>query len=127
MRRVADQIGVHAGNGVEDIVDGALARSSHAGDAASFAQPSGLATDGKHLFVADSEVSGVRSIGLEGAAKGRVASILGVGLFAFGDIDGRGTEARLQHCLGLAYDPLKDRWREGEDADINYMMIATRD
>ena len=25
-----------------------------------FAQPSGLATDGEHLFVADSEVSGVR-------------------------------------------------------------------
>lgn len=28
---------------------------------------------------------------------------------------------------GLAYDLLADRWREGEDADINYMMIATRD
>ena len=29
--------------------------------------------------------------------------------------------------FGLAYDPLSDRWREGQDADINYMMIATRD
>jgi 2-polyprenyl-6-hydroxyphenyl methylase/3-demethylubiquinone-9 3-methyltransferase len=28
---------------------------------------------------------------------------------------------------GLAYDILADRWREGDDADINYMMIATRD
>lgn len=28
---------------------------------------------------------------------------------------------------GLAYDLLTDRWREGRDADINYMMIATRD
>lgn len=28
---------------------------------------------------------------------------------------------------GLAYDPLTDRWRESTDADINYMMIATRD
>lgn len=28
---------------------------------------------------------------------------------------------------GLAYDMLADRWREGDDADINYMMIATRD
>jgi 2-polyprenyl-6-hydroxyphenyl methylase/3-demethylubiquinone-9 3-methyltransferase len=28
---------------------------------------------------------------------------------------------------GLAYDPLGDRWSEGDDADINYMMIATRD
>jgi 2-polyprenyl-6-hydroxyphenyl methylase/3-demethylubiquinone-9 3-methyltransferase len=29
--------------------------------------------------------------------------------------------------FGLAYDLLADRWREGQDADINYMMIATRD
>jgi 2-polyprenyl-6-hydroxyphenyl methylase/3-demethylubiquinone-9 3-methyltransferase len=29
--------------------------------------------------------------------------------------------------FGLSYDILADRWREGEDADINYMMIATRD
>jgi 2-polyprenyl-6-hydroxyphenyl methylase/3-demethylubiquinone-9 3-methyltransferase len=28
---------------------------------------------------------------------------------------------------GLAYNPLADRWSEGDDADINYMMIATRD
>ena len=28
--------------------------------------------------------------------------------------------------FGLSYDPLSDRWSEG-DADINYMMIATRD
>jgi 2-polyprenyl-6-hydroxyphenyl methylase/3-demethylubiquinone-9 3-methyltransferase len=28
---------------------------------------------------------------------------------------------------GLAYDLLADRWSEGADADINYMMIATRD
>jgi len=29
--------------------------------------------------------------------------------------------------FGLAYNPLTDRWRESADADINYMMIATRD
>ncbi|MFJ6025198.1 bifunctional 2-polyprenyl-6-hydroxyphenol methylase/3-demethylubiquinol 3-O-methyltransferase UbiG [Brevundimonas sp. NPDC092305] len=28
---------------------------------------------------------------------------------------------------GLVYDPLADRWSESSDADINYMMIATRD
>jgi len=28
---------------------------------------------------------------------------------------------------GLAYDPLTDRWRESDDVDINYMMVATRD
>lgn len=90
------EVSIWAGTGREDIIDGTLAT-------AAFAQPSGLATDGKHLYVADSEVSGVRSIGLEGASKGRVASIVGVGLFGFGDLDGRGPEVRLQHCLGLAY------------------------
>lgn len=28
---------------------------------------------------------------------------------------------------GLVYDPFTDRWRHDDDADINYMMIATRD
>jgi len=28
---------------------------------------------------------------------------------------------------GLAYNPLSDRWSEGADADVNYMMVATRD
>ena len=29
--------------------------------------------------------------------------------------------------FGLSYDPLADRWSEGSDAAINYMMVATRD
>jgi 2-polyprenyl-6-hydroxyphenyl methylase/3-demethylubiquinone-9 3-methyltransferase len=28
---------------------------------------------------------------------------------------------------GLVYDPLRDRWSESADADINYMMVALRD
>lgn len=28
---------------------------------------------------------------------------------------------------GLAYNPLTDRWRETDDAAVNYMMVATRD
>jgi hypothetical protein len=32
-----------------------------------------------------------------------VDTIVGVGLFGFGDIDGKGDEVRLQHCLGVAY------------------------
>src|SRR5690606_41548782 len=28
---------------------------------------------------------------------------------------------------GLAYDPLSDRWSEGDDVGVNYMMMATRD
>jgi len=83
-----------AGSGHENILDGTLAQ-------ARFAQPSGLATDGQHLFVADSEVSGLRSITL--GSSHRVATIAGVGLFGFGDVDGKGDAVRLQHCLGLAY------------------------
>lgn len=89
-------VGVYAGTAVENILDGPL-------DSAQFAQPSGLATDGTHLFVADSEVSGVRSVTLDGKEGGRVSTIVGVHLFGFGDVDGRGSDVRLQHCLGLAY------------------------
>ncbi|MCA1684524.1 MAG: hypothetical protein LC745_00765 [Planctomycetia bacterium] len=89
------QIGPWAGTGAENILDGPIAT-------ANFAQPSGLATDGTHLFVADSEVSAVREISL-GAGRHMVRSIVGEGLFEFGDMDGRGTHVRLQHCLGVAY------------------------
>jgi thiol-disulfide isomerase/thioredoxin len=86
-------VGAWAGSGIENIVDGTR-------KTAAFAQPSGLATDGDHVFVADSEVSGLRAVSLK---KDRVDTIVGVGLFGFGDIDGKGPEVRLQHCLGVAY------------------------
>jgi thiol-disulfide isomerase/thioredoxin len=88
-------IGVWAGSGEENIVDGLL-------PTAAFAQPSGLATDANSLFVADSEVSGVRAISLD-KRNHRVSTIVGVGLFGFADVDGTGDEVRLQHCLGVAY------------------------
>jgi thiol-disulfide isomerase/thioredoxin len=94
--RGTETVSVFAGSGVENIRDGTLA-------SANFAQPSGLATDGENLFVADSEVSGVRVItGIRGREPG-VRTIVGQGLFEFGDKDGRGAAVRLQHCLGLAY------------------------
>jgi thiol-disulfide isomerase/thioredoxin len=91
-----ETISVFAGSGVENIRDGTL-------ESANFAQPSGLATDGQNLFVADSEVSGVRAI--TGIHEGvpMVRTIVGMGLFEFGDRDGRGSTVRLQHCLGLTY------------------------
>lgn len=91
-----NEVARFAGTGRENITDGPA-------DAAAFAQPSGLATDGKSLFVADSEVSAVRAIDLKDPAH-PVRSIVGEGLFEFGDKDGEGTEVRLQHCLGLSYD-----------------------
>ena len=81
-----------AGNGRENLKDGPLY-------AANFAQPSGLASDGKFLYVADSEVSAIRKVPLDG--EGRVSTLVGEGLFDFGDIDGPGARARLQHALGV--------------------------
>jgi thiol-disulfide isomerase/thioredoxin len=83
-----------AGSGYENIQDGTLTT-------ARFAQPSGLATDGQHLYVADSEVSGVRTITL--GSQHKVGTIVGTGLFRFGDVDGTGNAVRLQHCLGITF------------------------
>jgi len=60
-----------------------------------------LTTDGKNLYVADSEVSAIRKVPADG--KGEVTTILGEGLFEFGDIDGTADKARLQHALGVVY------------------------
>ncbi len=92
----ADKVGVFAGTGAENITDGTA-------ETANFAQPSGLATDGENLFVADSEVSGVREIAGARKPEPMVHTIVGMGLFEFGDRDGHGNTVRLQHCLGLAY------------------------
>lgn len=90
-----DSVSIYAGNGNEYLTDGTLAKCA-------FAQPSGLATDGKRLFVADSETSAVRSVPLPGSP-GTVSTIVGLGLFDFGDINGVGPQVRLQHALGVAY------------------------
>jgi thiol-disulfide isomerase/thioredoxin len=88
-------IGVYAGNGRESCVDGNLAESA-------FSQPSGLATDRSELFVADSEISSIRAIGIN--ENPQVRTVCGSGeLFGFGDKDGRADEVRLQHCLGVEY------------------------
>ena len=82
-----------AGDGGENLRDGPPA-------SARFAQPSGLAADDTFLYVADSEVSAVRKLPLSGA--GPVETLVGQGLFVFGDVDGTGSAVRLQHALGLA-------------------------
>ncbi len=83
-----------AGSGREELRDGPAKR-------AGLNQPSGLATDGVSLFVADSEASAVRRIDLEPG--GAVNTIVGMGLFEFGDVDGVGDEVRLQHPKAVAY------------------------
>jgi len=69
---------------------------------AGFAQPSGLATDGKTLYVADAEANIVREIDLTSVSP-TVQTLAGGDLFDFGDHDGRGDDVRLQHPLGLAF------------------------
>lgn len=84
-----------AGSGREGILDGSLRE-------AWLAQPSGLSSDGEMLYVADSEVSGVRVID---PAAGSVRTLVGTGLFDFGDRDGPAADALLQHPLGVAAVP----------------------
>ncbi|MEP6904171.1 MAG: thioredoxin-like domain-containing protein [Actinomycetota bacterium] len=80
----------------------AEARYDGANDKAAFAQPSGIASDGKNLFVADAESNIIRKIDLQ---KETVETLVGGDLFQFGDTDGAGDDVRLQHPLGVTlYD-----------------------
>ncbi len=88
-------ITVHSGSGIEGIADGAHA-------SAQLAQPSGITTDGEVLYFADSEASAIRESDLD-PAYGQVRTLVGTGLFDFGDQDGVGRAARLQHPLGVVY------------------------
>lgn len=99
-----DRIAAWAGSGREDVINGPLAE-------AAFAQPSEIIadTEGKALFLVDSEGSAIRRIPIDG--KGAVTTIAGTSelpngqsLFAFGDVDAVGAEARFQHPLGIALD-----------------------
>lgn len=84
----------HAGLGREDLDDGPLLR-------ATLAQPSGLTTNGTHLFFADSETSAIRQADLN--PSGYVETLMGEALFHFGDTDGKYPTARLQHPIGITH------------------------
>ncbi|MGO9115819.1 MAG: thioredoxin-like domain-containing protein [Thermoguttaceae bacterium] len=108
MRLDGSTIGPYAGNAQEDIVDGPrLPKQTYQPGSASFAQPSGLASDGTWLYVADSEGSSIRAVPLE--PRGEVRTVVGTSqltsarLFTFGDVDGPAAKARFQHPLGLAW------------------------
>ncbi len=85
------RVGPWAGTGREACQDGPRL-------AAAFAQPSGITADEGHLYVADSETSSIRAIDRRTEA---VETVVGLGLFEFGDVDGVGDEVRLQHPLGV--------------------------
>jgi len=82
----------HSGSMREDVLDG-----GH--DAAAFAQPSGITHFDNRLYVADSETSAIRAVDV--GAGGRVETLVGKGLFDYGDVDGTGSRVRLQHPLGV--------------------------
>jgi uncharacterized protein YyaL (SSP411 family)/DNA-binding beta-propeller fold protein YncE len=86
-----ERLGPVAGSGREDHVDGPAGESA-------LAQPSGLCLFGRFLFFADAEVSSVRFLDMQTR---RVGTLVGAGLFDFGDRDGAGAAVRLQHALGL--------------------------
>lgn len=81
-----------AGSGHEGVRDGALRE-------AEFAQPSGLFVQGDMLWVADPESSAIRSIDLTAET---VTTLVGTGLFDFGDRDGPVEEALLMHATDVA-------------------------
>ena len=97
-----DSISVFAGTGREDVINGPLL-------AAAFAQPSEIIADsaGEFLYLVDSEGSAIRKVSVEPA--GIVTTVAGTSelprgqsLFAFGDVDAVGDNARFQHPLGIA-------------------------
>ncbi|MFO0428023.1 MAG: thioredoxin-like domain-containing protein [Planctomyces sp.] len=99
-----DRIAAYAGSGREDVTNGPLPKSA-------FAQPSEIVAnaEGTFLFVVDSEGSSVRQVPVDPA--GNVTTIAGTSelprgqsLFAFGDVDATGADARFQHPLGIAVD-----------------------
>jgi DNA-binding beta-propeller fold protein YncE len=86
-----DHVSVWAGTGHEGIRDGAR-------ESAWLAQPMGLALDGDRLYVSCAETQAVRAIDLSSE---EVTTLVGRGLFDFGDEDG-GPHALLQHNQAVA-------------------------
>lgn len=87
---------LHSGSGAEELHDG-----THT--AAALAQPMGLCLSEHGIIFADSESSAIRVSDHDRA--GGVRTIVGTGLFDFGDVDGVGDEVRLQHPQAIARAP----------------------
>jgi thiol-disulfide isomerase/thioredoxin len=80
---------------------GQLGTSDGEGISASFAQPSSLSLIGQQLVVADAASSSVRVVRL---LDNRVTTLLGSGLYDFGDANGKRDTARLQNPLAVCAD-----------------------
>ena len=91
------QIGPYAGDGIENILDGPRME-------ARLAQPYGLTASGGMIYFADSETSAVRAVpGIDVDTElATVETLIGDGLFDFGDRDGAFGDAILQHVQATA-------------------------
>jgi DNA-binding beta-propeller fold protein YncE len=107
------------GSGREDIDDGPNLR-------ATLAQPSGLTTDAQRLYFADSESSAVRAADFS-PLEGYTQTLVGEGLFEFGDRDGKGRQARLQHCLGVAHHNGKIYIADAYNNKIKVLDLSTKE
>jgi hypothetical protein len=85
-----------SGTGAEELHDAAHA------DAA-LAQPMGICAVDDALFFVDAESSAVRVADRDPG--GSVRTIVGTGLFDFGNVDGVGDDVRMQHQQGIAPAP----------------------
>jgi hypothetical protein len=90
---IALTVAVYAGEGERGLLDGAATE-------ALFAQPSSLVAIGRNLLVADSAASAVRWI----EPGGRVETMVGKGLYDFGDASGSRGKVRLQNPLAIVTD-----------------------
>ena len=91
---VVDFVTVFAGNGGEGLDDGPRLETT-------LSQPSGFANDGEFLYFTDPESSAIRQVPLLG--NGDVETLVGDGLFDWGDEDGDLDSAKLQHAIGIEY------------------------
>jgi DNA-binding beta-propeller fold protein YncE len=90
-----NRIGVFVGSGHHGFVDGT-------GEGAQLAKPMGLATQAQMLYIADADSSSIRAVRF---IDNNVKTLIGAGLYEFGDADGLPDKARLQHPTGVALDP----------------------
>jgi DNA-binding beta-propeller fold protein YncE len=93
---VSNKLEIFSGSGSVGLLDGPAST-------AVFSQPSGLTLLLNRLYVVDAGTSAVREVDVE---TGAVRTIVGEGLFGFGDHDGTGRAARLQYPLDISADPM---------------------
>ncbi len=92
---IKNRLSILAGSGQLGLTDGD-------GVGASFAQPSGLSLLGQQIVVVDAASSSLRLVRL---LDNHVTTLIGAGLYEFGDVAGKRETARLQHPLDVCADP----------------------